>query len=93
MGATLRPSQTQEIIELFEQKLTTLRRISRAEKMKLRKRINNVLRPLLILDGQTPDSIVAAVENKLRDITSMFIDEQQFLSKLKRVLTDKLYSG
>ncbi len=93
MGATLRPSQTQEIIELFEQKLTTLRRISRAEKMKLRKRINNVLRPLLILDGQTPDSIVAAVESKLRDITSMFIDEQQFLSKLKRVLTEKFDSG
>ena len=57
--------------------------------MKLRKRINNVLKPLLIVDGQTPDSIVAAVESKLRDITSMFMDEQQFLSKLKRVLNDK----
>ena len=89
MCATLRPSQTREIIELFEQKLTTLRHISRTEKMKLRKRINNVLKPLLIVDGQTPDSIVAAVESKLRDITSMFIDEQQFLSKLKRVLNDK----
>lgn len=89
MCATLRPSQTREIIELFEQKLTTLRHISRTEKMKLRKRINNVLKPLLIVDGQTPNSIVAAVESKLRDITSMFIDEQQFLSKLKRVLNDK----
>ena len=57
--------------------------------MKLRKRINNVLKPLLIVDGQTPDSIVTAVESKLRDITSMFMDEQQFLSKLKRVLNDK----
>jgi hypothetical protein len=89
LGTTLRPYQTQEIIELFEQKLTTLKHISRAEKMKLRKRINNVLRPLLILDGQTPDSIVAAVESKLRDIISMFVDEQQFLSKLKRVLSEK----
>ena len=93
MGATLKPSQTYEIIEMFEQKLTMIRHISRAGKMKLRKQINNVLRPLLILDGQTPDSIVAAVESKLRDITSMFMDEQQFLSKLKRVLTEKFSSG
>lgn len=93
MGGRLRPSQTQEIIELFEQKLTTLKHINRAEKMKLRKRINNVLKPLLMLDGQTPDSIVAVVESKLRDITSMFFDEQQFLSKLKRVLTEKFSSG
>ncbi len=48
-----------------------------------------MLKPLLIVDGQTPDSIVTAVESKLRDITSMFMDEQQFLSKLKRVLNDK----
>lgn len=93
MGGRLRPSQTQEIIELFEQKLTTLKHINRAEKMKLRKRINNVIKPLLMLDGQTPDSIVAVVESKLRDITSMFFDEQQFLSKLKRVLTEKFSSG
>ena len=78
----------ESILKLFERELSTLNRLSRLEKMKIRRRVANAILPALAASNSEPDLFVKMVENKLRDVFNLFFDGWGFREKLhKRVAT------
>ena len=76
----------ESILKLFELELSTLNRLSRLEKMKIRKRVANAILPALAASNSEPDVFLNMVENKLRDVFNLFFDGWGFREKLhKRV--------
>jgi hypothetical protein len=76
----------ESILKLFELELSTLNRLSRIEKMKIRKRVANAVLPALAASNSEPDMFLNMVENKLRDVFDLFFDGWGFREKLhKRV--------
>jgi len=76
----------ESILKLFELELSTLHRLSRIEKMKIRKRVANAILPALAASNSEPDMFLNMVENKLRDVFDLFFDGWGFREKLhKRV--------
>ena len=72
----------ESILNLFERELSTLHRLSRIEKMKIRKRVANAILPALAASGSEPDMFLNIVENKLRDVFDLFFDGWGFREKL-----------
>jgi len=76
----------ESILKLFELELSTLNRLSRVEKMKIRKRVANAVLPALAASNSEPDQFLNMVESKLRDVFDLFFDGWGFREKLhKRV--------
>ena len=76
----------ESILKLFELELSTLNRLSRVDKMKIRKRVANAVLPALAASNSEPDLFLNMVENKLRDVFDLFFDGWGFREKLhKRV--------
>lgn len=76
----------ESILRLFELELSTLNRLSRLDKMKIRKRVANAILPALAASNSEPDLFLNMVENKLRDVFDLFFDGWGFREKLhKRV--------
>ena len=76
----------ESILKLFELELSTLNRLSRLDKMKIRKRVANAILPALAASNSEPDVFLNMVENKLRDVFALFFDGWGFREKLhKRV--------
>ena len=76
----------ESILKLFELELSTLNRLSRLDKMKIRKRVANAILPALAASNSEPDLFLNMVENKLRDVFALFFDGWGFREKLhKRV--------
>ena len=76
----------ESILKLFELELSTLNRLSRVDKMKIRKRVANAVLPALAASNSEPDRFLNMVENKLRDVFDLFFDGWGFREKLhKRV--------
>ena len=76
----------ESILKLFELELSTLNRLSRLDKMKIRKRVANAILPALAASNSEPDMFLNMVENKLRDVFALFFDGWGFRKKLhKRV--------
>ena len=76
----------ESILKLFELELSTLNRLSRLDKMKIRKRVANTILPALAASNSEPDLFLNMVENKLRDVFDLFFDGWGFREKLhKRV--------
>ena len=76
----------ESILKLFELELSTLNRLSRLDKMKIRKRVANAILPALAASNSEPDVFLNMVENKLRDVFNLFLDGWGFREKLhKRV--------
>ena len=76
----------ESILKLFELELSTLNRLSRLDKMKIRKRVANAILPALAASNSEPDLFLNMVENKLRDVFDLFFDGWGFREKLhKRV--------
>ena len=72
----------ESILKLFERELSTLNRLSRVEKMKIRKRVANAILPALAASNSQPDMFLNMVENKLRDVFDLFFDGWGFREKL-----------
>ncbi len=72
----------ESILKLFERELSTLHRLSRIEKMKIRKRVANAILPALAASKSEPDMFLNMVESKLRDVFDMFFDGWGFREKL-----------
>ena len=72
----------ESILKLFELELSTLNRLSRIEKMKIRKRVANAILPALAASKSEPDMFLNMVENKLRDVFDLFFDGWGFREKL-----------
>ena len=88
----LRHRDIQEVIQLFENELTMMGRVGKVEKMKLRRKINNVVHPALSSAAISPEIFVSTVEEKLSDIVRLFMDPHGFKEKLifkVRELTEK----
>ena len=88
--ATLNTKDIGEILKLFENELNLLLRMDKLEKMEIRKRIKDVIVPMLELDIQRPNIFMDIVEEKLHDVFDLFIDGYEFRKKLERKLTEKL---
>lgn len=79
-------NDVESILKLFELELSTLNRLSRLDKMKIRKRVANAILPALAASNSEPDLFLNMVENKLRDVFDLFFDGWGFREKLhKRV--------
>ena len=88
----LRHRDIQDVIRLFDNELSMLGRVSKVEKMKLRRKINNVVQPVLSSPGISPEIIVGSIEEKLSDVIRLFMDPHGFKEKLSlkvRELADK----
>ena len=72
----------ESILKLFERELSTLHRLSRIEKMRIRKRVANAILPALAASKSEPDMFLNMVENKLRDVFDLFFDGWGFREKL-----------
>ena len=72
----------ESILKLFERELSTLNRLNKIEKMKIRKRIANAILPALAASNSQPDIFLNMVENKLRDVFDLFFDGWGFREKL-----------
>ena len=88
--SNLKLEDIKEIIEFFEKELNTLGGISKVEKMKMRSRVLNVLKPALSSDNPRSRAIIELVEDKLNDILKQFRDGYSFKKKLADLLAKKL---
>ena len=72
----------ESILKLFERELSTLNRLNKVEKMKIRRRVANAILPALAASNSQPDMFLNMVENKLRDVFDLFFDGWGFREKL-----------
>jgi hypothetical protein len=82
MARRYQNKDVESILKLFELELSTLNRLSRIEKMKIRKRVANAILPALAASNSEPDLFLNMVENKLRDVFDLFFDGWGFRAKL-----------
>jgi len=78
--------EIEAILKLFERELSTLNRLSKIEKMKIRKRVANSILPALTMSNSEPDVFLNIVENKLKDVFDMFLDAWGFREKLHNLV-------
>lgn len=86
----LRGNEIQQILQLFENELSMLPKVSRTDKMRLRKKITNTMMSTLNQPNVSADTIISRVENRLDDVLAMFVDTNLFKSKLSRILSEFL---
>ena len=79
-----------KVIQLFDTELLMIPRLSKVDRMKMRKKIINVLQPALNSTTMKPEVIVLEIEHKLSAILLQFIDSYGFRSRLTDVIR-KLY--
>jgi hypothetical protein len=78
--------EIEAILKLFEKELSSLNRLSKIEKMKIRKRVANSILPALTLSNSEPDAFLNIVENKLKDVFDLFLDAWGFRERLHTLL-------
>ena len=83
-------TDTQRIIQMFENELNIIHGVSVIEKMQYRRKIMNVLAPALAVNDVRVEAVMGAVEQNLRDVLRMFQDGDGFKEKLRRELNAKL---
>jgi hypothetical protein len=84
--AKLRNRDIQKVIQLFDNELVMINRVSKIEKMKMRKQIVNVVQPALKLTTMKPEVFILEVEKKLSAILRQFIDSYGFRNRLTDVV-------
>ena len=90
--AKLRNRDIQKVIQIFDNELLLISRVSKIEKMKMRKKIVNLVQPALKSATMKPEVFVLEVENKLADVLRQFIDSYGFHKRLTDVVR-KLYEN
>jgi hypothetical protein len=86
----LRTKDIQKVIQVFDNELLMIQRISKIEKMKMRKKVVNVVQPILTSATSTPEVFMLEAETKLADIIARFIDKYGFHNRLAETVR-KLY--
>jgi hypothetical protein len=86
----LRGHEIQQILQLFENELSMLPKVSRTDKMRLRKKIANTMMPTLNQPNIGAATIIGRIENRLEDVLALFVDPNLFKSKLSRLLCEFL---
>ena len=81
--------EIEAILKLFEKELSSLNRLSKIEKMKIRKRVANSILPALTQSNSEPDVFLNMIENKLKDVFDLFFDAWGFRKRLHSLL-DKI---
>jgi hypothetical protein len=79
-----------EIIQLFEIELHCVSQLARAEKMKMRRRIVNVVMSAFMAQNQTVKVFMGQVEENIADVLDTFVDPWGFRKKLARRVDQKL---
>jgi hypothetical protein len=87
--ASLKKRDIQDIIKLFEDELNLLIRLDKLEKMGIRKKVKDVIIPMLEMDIRKPNIFMEIVEEKLHDVFDLFIDGYEFRKKLERKVIEK----
>ena len=88
--AKLRTKDTQKVIQVFDNEMLMNQRVSKIEKMKMRKKVVNVVQPVLTSATTTPDIFMLEAETKLADIIARFTDSYGFHNRLSETVR-KLY--
>jgi hypothetical protein len=88
--AKLRTKDIQKVIQIFDNELLLIQRVSKIEKMKMRKKIVKTVQPALTSATATPETFMLEVQTKLLDVIKNFIDTYGFQSKLSETVR-KLY--
>jgi len=81
-------NEIEAILKLFEKELATLNRLSKVEKMKIRKRVANSILPALTVSNSKADVFLNIVENKLKDVFDLFFDAWGFREKLHNLVDE-----
>jgi hypothetical protein len=79
-------NEIEAILKLFERELATLNRLTKIEKMKIRKRVANSILPALSASSSEPDAFLNIIETKLRDVFDMFFDGWGFRENLRKLV-------
>ena len=90
--AKLRNRDIQKVIQVFDNELLLIARVTKIEKMKMRKKIVNFIQPALKSGTMKPEVFILEVENKLSDILRQFIDSYGFHNRLTDVVR-KVYEN
>jgi len=88
--AKLRNKDIQKVIQIFDNELLMIQRVSKIEKMKMRKKVVNIVQPALTSATTTPVIFMLEVETKLAQVISQFMDSYGFHRKLSETVR-KLY--
>ncbi len=63
--AKLRTKDIQKVIQIFDNEMLLIQRVSKIEKMKMRKKVVNIVQPALTSATMTPETFMLEVETKL----------------------------
>jgi hypothetical protein len=86
--AKLKTKDIQKIIQFFDNELLMLQRVSKIEKMKMRKKIVNIVQPALHSATMTPEIFMHEAQTKLVDVIKKFMDGYSFQSKLAKAVRE-----
>jgi hypothetical protein len=88
--AKFRTKDIQKVIQIFDNELLMIQRISKIDKMKMRKKVVNIVQPALTSATMRPEVFMLEVETKLSEVVKQFIDSYGFHNKLAATVR-KLY--
>ena len=86
--AKLKQKDIQDLLRLFDYELNTLSRMSKIEKMKIRKKVVNALSTISALNIKKADLLMSTLEGKLYDVFDLFIDSWGFREKLEKKIKE-----
>ena len=79
---------TQKVIQLFDNEIMLIPRLSKVDRLKLRRKVLNVIQPALRSPIMTPQMFMGTVEEKLGRVISRFLDSYGFRIKLANQTRD-----
>ena len=88
--ARLKQKDIQDLLRLFDYELNTMSRMSKIEKMKIRKKVVNALSIASALHIKKSDLFMSTLEGKLYDVFDKFVDSWGFREKLDRKINEIL---
>ena len=79
-----------DIFNLFENEFLTIRDITKIEQMRIRKKVKDILNPLLRAPIYKAEDVLIIVEEKLYEVINYFRNREEFLIKLSDMLKSRL---
>ena len=86
--ARLKQKDIQDLLRLFDYELNTLSRISKVEKMKIRKKVVNAISTASALNIKKSDLFMSTLEGKLYNVFDIFVDSWGFREKLEKKINE-----
>ncbi len=91
--ARLKQKDIQDLLRLFDYELNTLSRMSKIEKMKIRKKVVNAISTASSQNIKKSDLFMSTLEGKLYGVFDIFIDSWGFREKLQRKIKEILHKS